>query len=438
LRKDYIISREIAEAKPLSNWVERKLIQESIPLSERKIIIKALALFVRKIHDRGVYSTDFHQGNILIQGGKRTPPLFHLIDLHSLRIKKKVTSQERIKNLAQLNNFRISVADRLRFLNAYLEGGLLRGMTYEELVKEIASASYAQWRHLWKKRKRKCLQSVKEVEIWKMGSWSGAVRKKYSSCTPQILGKMNSNIREPEDEIIKEAPRILVKAIVPDQGENSQQLIAKKYRNAPGFLQRLRALFRSSRAKRGWINAHNLIMRGIPTPEPVAFGEKRHWGIIQESFFLTEKKPGAQGSDVFLKELSQHPTDLEKKALTKDFLVRLARIVRWMHITGISHGDLKASNILVTIRKKRPFIFLIDLDGAKIRSKVGTKGIAKDLSRLRAAFSGILAQAEQDYFIQAYRKDNSFFQGHEKRIMDKVLKLTERKIKQKLNKSGIG
>jgi len=73
----------------------------------------------------------------------------------------------------------------------------------------------------------------------------------------------------------------------------------------------------------------------------------------------------------------------------------------------------------------------VDMDGVKIRNRVGVKEVARDLSRIIAAFSEILSPSEEAYFLKIYQRGNKFFQKHEKRIMGRVHKLVAKKIQQK-------
>jgi tRNA A-37 threonylcarbamoyl transferase component Bud32 len=430
LRKDYLILQEIGGAKPLNIWIEENILQRSISWSEKKRIIENFAHFVRTVHDEGIYPKDFHPGNILIKTEKDKPPVFYLIDLHSIRIKKKVSFREREKNLTQLNDFRMSLTDRMRFLKSYFQVEWLNGLPIKDIAKEIGLASMKHWKHLWKKRKRKCLRERKEYEWWEIGSWKGMVRSDCVSDFSQILKKFESNFTGAEIKNIKKSFRTSVKEMYIPQQSKDYSFIIKEFKTA-GFMSKVKALFRNSRLRRAWINAHNLIMRGILTPVPVAFGEKKRFRIIQEGFFMTKKIPEAQASDVFLKEITKDLNDSEKASIIKDFLIRLARLIRWMHQTGICHGDLKASNILINTPKKRPAIYLVDMDGVKIRDRVGVKEVARDLSRIIAAFSGILSTSEETYFLRIYQRGNRFFQKHEKRIMGRVRKLAAKKIQQK-------
>ena len=255
-------------------------------------------------------------------------------------------------------------------------------------------------------------------------------RDRVSEELRRLVENATSNLSGFRSRNIKEGSRTVIKEVALAKGKESEYLLVKFY-NTISILSKLNALFRMSRAKRAWIHSHQLVMRGISTPAPVAFGETMLRGIRQESFFLTEKIPAAKGSDVFLKELPQQFTDGEQRVLRNDFLVRLARMIRWMHITGLCHGDLKASNILVTIPEKELSVFLVDMDGVKMRNKMRAKDVARDLSRLKAAFTEVLSQSEYDYFLTIYRKGNRFFQTHHKKILEMVHTLTAKKIRQK-------
>ena len=422
LQKDYIISREIIGAKPLNVWIEENIHRKSISYLEKKEIIHAFALFVRLVHDKGIYPSDFHQGNVLIKIEKDRPPEFYLIDLHSIRIKRKLRLNHRIKNLVQLNDFQISTTDRLRFLKSYLSGKGIKGIPVKTFAKRIGKKSLKDWNRLWAKRKRKNLKPNKFAKIFEINSWVGMIQNDTDFF--QTFQKINFSAQESGVKNIKNTPSVAVKELALTQSNESRCFIIKKYLQI-GWVDKIKAVVRTSRAKRCWINAHNLLMRGISTPRPIAFAEKKRLGRVRESFFMSEKLPGAQASDLFLADPSK------RSFLKQEFLFNLARQVRWMHQTNICHGDLKASNILVVLHEQRPGIFFVDLDGVKVCNSIRIKDIAKDLSRMKAAFSDILAQSQMEYFFRVYGRDNTFFQSHKKKIMEKVDNLTMKKIEQK-------
>ena len=301
-RRDYFISQEVVGAQSLADWMEKELFQGSIPFPEKRVIIRTLAAFVRTLHDRGVYSTDLHQGNILIKAAKGKTPRFYLTDFHAIRFPKRLSLRKRVNNLVQLNSFRISMADRLRFLRYYFQEQEGKGISTKNAAREIGAASDKHWKHLWSKRKRRCLRPGRRFEHFAIGKWKGMMGKDRASEELQQLVKNAAfDLAGFRSRNIKEGSRTVIKEVALPNGKESEHLVVKYY-NTINILSKLKALFRMSRAERAWIHSHQLVMRGIPTPAPVAFGEKRPWGIRQESIFLTEKIPAAKGSDIFLKK----------------------------------------------------------------------------------------------------------------------------------------
>lgn len=411
LKKDLVITHEVTAAEPLINWVEINFIQKPLPFFERQEVIRALGCFVRRIHDQGIFSKDFHQGNILIKTEPGTPPLLYLLDLHAIQIKKKLNLKERIKTLAQFNNFRIPIADRLRFLKAYLQGEDQEEISRKDLVKKIGLTSFTHWQQLWHKRKERCLRPGKGLESFKTGSWQGMIRKEYNfkNLLP-LLDKLGANMKG-TGSLVKE---VFFQEKVKD--------LVIRYYNYTGFFSALRSLVQISPAKKTWVTIHNLIMRGIPTLVPVAFGERKRRGILRDCFLAFEKIPEATSGAIFLKELSETPLIVQNTSLKKRFTFHLAQLIRRMHQTGICHRTLKSSDIGVTFDHEKVLLHVVDVDGIMIKKKVEINEVAKDLSAISVAFLRVLEQRGQNFFFKIYAWGNTFFKENEKKIRDKMQK----------------
>ena len=75
---------------------------------------------------------------------------------------------------------------------------------------------------------------------------------------------------------MKEAGSLVKEVFFQEKGKD----LIIRYYNQTSFFSTLRSLFQISPAKKTWVTMHNLIMRGIPTLVPVAFGERKRRGIL--------------------------------------------------------------------------------------------------------------------------------------------------------------
>lgn len=94
----------------------------------------------------------------------------------------------------------------------------------------------------------------------------------------------------------------------------------------------MKDLFRSSRARRTWIAANSLHMRGIPVALPLAYLERRRLGILLESYFLTSGRKGVMLRDIFRRYDNVGYRFQDKRIL----LGEMARLLKKMHANGVA------------------------------------------------------------------------------------------------------
>lgn len=170
-----------------------------------------------------------------------------------------------------------------------------------------------------------------------------------------------------------------------------KDIVIKKF-NITKKYDRLRFKFIPSKAVRSLIIASALNNVGIKTPKPVAVVEKR--GKSNElvySYYITEYISYDYN---FLDIINQKEHPYHNKIL--HFLPFIAEDVRKMHDAGIIHNDLHAGNVLIKNISSTPEFYYIDLNRARIKSKLGAKKRIKDLARFD------FSQNEQEVFLQHY------------------------------------
>jgi len=123
-----------------------------------------------------------------------------------------------------------------------------------------------------------------------------------------------------------------------------RQLVVKRY-NIKNLRHALSRGWRPSRAWHSWREAHRLSFLGIPTPRPLALIEQRCGPLRGRAWLVTEYCSGPS--------LAETPLDMEGMRAVGELFRRMAA-------ARVTHGDLKATNLLWN--EGRPV--LIDLDAA--------------------------------------------------------------------------
>ena len=129
--------------------------------------------------------------------------------------------------------------------------------------------------------------------------------------------------------------------------------IIKRY-NTKNLWHALRRMVRNSRAQNCWKMSKHFDQTGISIPRPVAYIEKRFGPFRGKSYFINEY---VEAENIFT-YITTHPDPVVTKT-TEQKVVELFEALR---TTGINHGDMKATNLLVYNEN----LLVLDLDAAKM------------------------------------------------------------------------
>jgi tRNA A-37 threonylcarbamoyl transferase component Bud32 len=165
-----------------------------------------------------------------------------------------------------------------------------------------------------------------------------------------FFNEPDKRLDDPLNHFFKRGRTSTVAMVVID----NRPLVVKRY-NIKGLLHGIRRAFMVTRAEHSWKNAKRLKEIGIPTPEPVGYMERRFGPFRNTAYFINEFVEGPRAVDFFRKEVP------EEKARVA---FEIVKIFNELKSRKISHGDMKATNILVT--NGRPS--LVDLDAMRIHS----------------------------------------------------------------------
>lgn len=404
----YLISREIEHARPLKDYLlDRECRDDQAGWAIRQSILRSLASFVREVHRRGILHRDFHWGNILIDTRDAKNILCYLMDLHRVRLKRRLRDRERVTNLASIGTaFRLTArtTERLRFLVQYARDDERWGKRLQHFARGIENRSERMLKKIWTRKARRCLKHNKYFIPFRAPGCRGFLRGEFSSpALLELLQEPGHAFSAPGSIIIKHSNTTSSCTLQLIMAGEPASIFIKRY-NYQNMPYALKYLFRRSRGKRSWQTAHALLARDIPTPLPVAYAEKRRARALRESFFISCNVGKAVPLSRLLGEAATgmaagHLAD------TKGLIRRAALLVRTMHARGIWHRDLKAANILVQrIADNDTKLFLTDLDSIRIKDTVRPEERIRDLARLNRSLirSPDLSARDRLRFLQCY------------------------------------
>jgi tRNA A-37 threonylcarbamoyl transferase component Bud32 len=189
----------------------------------------------------------------------------------------------------------------------------------------------------------------------------------------------------PSTRILKDSRTSTVAEVVLPTANGPRVVILKRF-NIRRRSELLKNLVRRSPALRSWVVGHSLRDCWLASPRPLAVFHRIKHGCPAEGYLLTEKVADAV-------ELREN--------VCGAVLEKLARTVRAMHDRGVSHRDLKASNVLLE-RGDSPA--LIDLVGVQTRVRVSFRQRAKELARLNASSLSLpgVRNADRLRFLHTY------------------------------------
>jgi len=313
---------------------------------QRAGVLCQIARELARHHIKGVAQSDLHLQNFMLRG----QTVFSL-DVAQMSFKgrplgRRASLRGLAKLLACLGEDKSS--DIVLMAAAYAEERRWPWSTQdnEALDKRVRAT---RWK-VTRKLVRRALRTASQTLRFHQGQFRGVFAKPFlgESSTAQFCETLEALLRE--GQVLKNGNTCFVTR-VRWQGHD---LVIKRY-NQKGLWHSLRHTLKGSRAQRSWLNAHLLGRLGIPTARPVAYIEQRRGLLLWQAYFIMRFVPGTPVSDLFR---SEQASDAQKRQVHERILSLLGRMAEY----GISHGDMKHSNILFDGDR----IILMDLDAMRV------------------------------------------------------------------------
>jgi tRNA A-37 threonylcarbamoyl transferase component Bud32 len=231
-------------------------------------------------------------------------------------------------------------------------------------------------------------------------------------------------LRVAGSEIIKKSPLRVIFGTTLDGDGQRIPAVVKIYRHAE-IGDWIKANLLGSKARIEWKITTSAKERGLSTVVPIAYGEKRRWGVLRESYFITVR--------LFRCRTLEEVLFSEDGSLRKNFKERrpiiecLARLLREMHDKGLYHRDLHPGNFLVEEGNVRPpTVYLLDLHRASISRSLSLEKRIKSLAQFNMFATLSLSNGERLRFFNAYFGEDALWRNERRKLL-KLIDVKTRK-----------
>lgn len=337
-----LVFERIAKGKDLYNlWQHRESDQAITP------ILHAVMIELATQHVMGLVQEDMHLGNYLIAG-----KLIYTLDGGDIKSTKSLLpKKESMQNLAlllsQLGAGIQSLQENLFLHYARARGWLLKSMDTFDLKLLIKQCDLQRWQDY----QRKIFRSSTQFQPYKKLGWRGMVTRRADGSEMQAFLQNPESAFQREDIVTLKKGRssTVIKTVL-----DGRTVVIKRY-NLKNLWHRLRRMWRTTRAEHNWRLSQKLALFQVNTPTPLAYVEAYWFGFHGKSYFVMEHVEG--------KDVKQFLTPFEDEPYrAASAIQRICKLLLSLQQLELTHGDLKATNIIINADEQP---FLIDLDGAK-------------------------------------------------------------------------
>jgi tRNA A-37 threonylcarbamoyl transferase component Bud32 len=362
----YVVMTElITDAKTC-----RELWNEAQSEEARRDLLRGLCGVLAHHHNAGIRQTDLHWNNFLGAGGT-----IYTLDGAGI-VAGPPSGRDALDNLALLFAQNSPRFDSL-VPAAYRHYAMLRGtamMDNATLQKRIRLMRNERARRYAKKVFRNSTALACESDLRRFVVYD------RSFDTPDFRKLLVDIEAAFSGELLKKGNSSTIARVSVD----GRQIVVKRY-NIKTAWHGIRRALRRTRAANSWQSAQLLKFFGIATANPVALIERRFGPLRGSSYFVCEYVAGPNVRHF----VASNPQDAEQ------IVRKLASMLSALQSQNLSHGDLKASNIIVRGEQ----LVLLDLDAMReYRSPTRLRrAIARDARRLLANWergSAMYAQLE--------------------------------------------
>ena len=403
-RDSFLITRALPETRALHSFLETTLPQWPMRRQARlrQRLAEALGRLLARMHSAGIAHHDLHPGNLLLRLDAEDHLELFLIDLHAVRLSAPLSWRARRGNLIMLNRWfvlRSERTDRLRFWRAYSDnkarsvsvgGAIFAYASGSDKIADLERGTLASNLRMWRKLDRRCLGVNRHFHRVRGPDVAGhAVADLSAASLGPLLADPDAPFERSDAIALKRSPSsAVVEFDLPDPN-GPRRVIYKRFA-VTRWSDPWTALFRPAPALRSYVSGHALLLRCLPTPQPLAVWHRYRNGLPHEGYLLTEKVADAIELRAFVDHLHTFSA-AEFRSRLRRLIDQTAHLLTRLHQRRLSHRDLKAANLLVGNVSQLSSegdisLHLIDLVGVRRLRKLRRLRRVQNLARLNASF----------------------------------------------------
>lgn len=338
-------------------------LRDATALTERELfnppVCNQLLRQIATLHQHGLIHTDLHVDNLLLSHGE-----LYVVDYAAVQ-RQSTAHLDKKNSLANLAVLIAQFTDAgqqylLEQAENYFQA---RGWTNtSSLQSQLSRYVDKAWHKRHQNVIQKCFRPCTMTAFRRTPHQRWAMRRDFYDQTGELTPEQLDALID-AGEILKAGNSATVAKTL----MAGQTVVIKRY-NIKSWVHWLKRCWRPSRAANAWRQARTLELIGISTPRALGFVEKRHWGLWGRAYLITAFTPAPSLAE--LTSINSYRPELNN-------LLGLFKKYR------LSHGDMKASNLLINESGQ---ITVIDLDAMRMHVTGSSfkAAFAKDEKRLWA------------------------------------------------------
>ena len=198
----------------------------------------------------------------------------------------------------------------------------------------------------------------------------------------ELIPLLSSSAFFQQEVPIKQGKHKSLWRFIPSSGQEDETYLIKRYETRH-LLGHLKTLTTPSKALQELKAAQGIDQRGVPTPVPVAVGEKLNWRMVKESYVVFKELKQCHALNSYF--LQEYPAEKSSQKLSekRKVITTLGTLAEKAHREGIFQSDFSLNNFLLTRGAQGSIkIYLSDFEKITLKKSLSSRQQITCLAKL--------------------------------------------------------